>query len=277
MERITKPLLTKALKDLGLTLGDTVLVHSDLRLFGKPEHCESREEILRFYLSAIQEIIGTEGTLAVPAYFYEYARYGIPFDVDSSPVSLSLGSFSSYICRLPGRIRSCNPLQSIASIGGRAQELSGSLSLSGYGVCSPWHHLRMMGGKMLFLGVSMQPMTYVHYIEQQYGVPHLYLKIYPQTVIKNGKPLIGNPVSAVRYLDYGIEYDISPFEQILKSSEKALFTTIGKGMLSLVDASIAYDEGIRQLDKNIFFFLKKPPDFIPGRIPFDGITGAQKS
>lgn len=265
MDILTAEKFDSALKQIGIVPGDTLFIHSDLRMFKVAE-----EDICKFYYSCLNRILGIKGTLAVPAYFYEYARFGETFDVDHSPVSINLGSFSRYIASRPERVRSCNPLQSIAAVGGKAQELCGSLSLSGYGVTSPWHKLREMKGKILFLGVTLQPMTYVHYIEQQYGVPHLYFKAYSHPIFKDGKQLNGKPVSAVRYLDYHIEYDLSRFEQhlmtkgIIKKSDLPIFA---------VDAEAVFQEGIKCLDKDVYFFLKHPPKFVPGKIPTDGHTG----
>lgn len=267
----------KAIRNIGLKEGDTVFLHSDLRIFGFPEGTTSRDEVLKFYYNGFRRVLGVKsGTLAVPAYFYEYARYGEPFDVDRSPVSAPLGVFSSYIVSMQGRVRSCNPLQSIAAIGGQAEELCGGNSVSGYGATSPWHKLRMMKGKIVFLGVSVQPMTYVHYIEQQFGVPHLYFKVYPYPIIKNGKPLPGYPISAVRFLEFGIEYDLMPFENELNKRGVLKSEYLGLGKIMVVDAEDAYQIGIELLDKNPYFFLKKPPAFVPGKIPTDGTTGKPK-
>lgn len=270
--RFTHESFLHALATVGIRQGDTILVHSDLRILGMPHPLSDATDLPLFYLKALQATVGSKGTLAVPAYFYEYARYGTSFDVDTSPVSLPLGSFSAYLNQQPGRIRSCNPLQSIAAIGYRAEELAGGDSLSGYGTTSPWHRLRMMGGKILFIGVTIQPMTYIHYVEQQYGVPHLYCKIYSTPVSRNGKPLKGHPISAVRYLDFNITYDLSRFEQVLLNQGQLKITEVGKGDIRCVSAEDVYDSGIASLDNDPYFFLKHPPDFIPGKIPYDGMT-----
>jgi len=270
---LTKNQLISGLQNLGITHGDVVLIHSDLRGFGWPEGLKNRKEMLNFYLEALQEVVGANGTLAVPAYFYEYARFGESFDVDKSPVSTPLGTFSAWFCTLPNRVRSCNPLQSIAAIGPQAEALCGGTSLSGYGALSPWHHLRQMNGKILFLGAPLQSMTYVHYIEQQYGVPHLYFKTYHIPVIKGGHPLNKPVVSAVRYLDYKIEYDLSPYETHLEQEKLLHAVKINEVYLKLVTAEDAFQCGIVQLDKNPYFFLKHPPAFVPGKIPTDGVTG----
>ena len=268
--------LVEALQNVGLKKGDLVFVHSDLRPFGKPEGCEEREPILNFYWKAFQEVLGPEGTIAVPAYFYEYARLGEPFDERLSPVSKPLGVFSSFIASLPERVRSLNPLQSIAAVGPLAEGLCKSSSLAGYGVTSPWHRLRDLRGKILFLGTTIQPMTYVHHIEQQFGVPHLYTKIYPYPVISNGVPIQGTVTSSVRYLEYGIEYQLEYFQKVLTDQGLLNTYSLHGAPLYLIGAEDAFQAGIAQLLQNPYCFLKTPPSFIEGKIPTDGITGKKR-
>lgn len=273
MQSFTAEELKQGLRSLGIVEGDLILLHSDLMTLGFPFHTQTREDILKFYWDTFQKVLGSSGTLAVPAYFYEYARYGESFDTESSPVSKSLGAFSAYVCLLPGRVRSCNPLQSIAAIGPKAAEICGGDSLSGYGVNSPWHRFRQLGGKLVFLGVDFEVMTYVHYIEQLVGVPHLYFKIFTQPVYRQGTPLSGHPVSAVRYLDYEIVYHLKPFEKLLFQKGLAKSVKVGRGNILLVEAETAFQEGVKCLEKNLYFFLKNPPKFMPGKIPYDGSTG----
>lgn len=263
----------QALQQAGLKSGDLVLVHSDIRPFGIPEGTRTNEEILQFYFDAFMQVLGPEGTLAVPAYFYEYARYGESFELDRSPVSKPLGVFSAYVNSLTGRVRSCNPLQSLAAFGYHAEELCGGDSLMGYGLASPWHRLRTLKGKMLFMGVTLQPMTFVHHIEQQFGVPHLYQKVYDTPIMRQGVSIPGIPISSVRYLDYDIIYDLLPFQQELDKRghlHKA-------EQLFCVSAESAFQTGIELLSQNPYVFLKKPPEFIPGKIPTDGFTGKERT
>lgn len=271
MKTLTFQALIDTLSKVGLTSGDLVFVHSDLRPFGTPEKQQSKEEILQFYLDALFAVIGNDGTVAVPAYFYEFARFGKTFDVDNSPVSASLGSFSQWINTFPNRVRSLNPLQSIAAIGKRADELAGGDSLAGYGETSPWHRLRKMGGKLLFLGACLQSMTYIHYIEQQYGVPHLYFKIYPYPIIKNGKPLPQKAISAVRYLNFSVEYDLTRFQKRLESEKAVCSDLLNNGLIYVIEAESAFQIGITGLKETPYFFLKHPPKFIPDEVPIDGI------
>lgn len=269
---LTADAFRQSLLSLGIKEGDLLFVHSDLRVFGLPLHAQMREDILRFYYEGFKAVLGASGTLAVPAYFYEFARYGEPFDTEISPVSKPLGVFSSYINSLPGRVRSLNPLQSFAAIGLHAEELCGD-SLAGYGIASPWHRLRTLGGKLVFLGTTLQPMTYVHHIEQQYGVPHLYTKIYPYPILRKGVPVSGQAITSVRYLEYGIEYDLLPLQREMDRRGLLKSAQLGKGTLFAVDAESIFQVGIELLQHNPYCFLKRPPGFVPGKIPTDGITG----
>jgi len=145
-------------------------------------------------------------------------------------------------------------------------------TLTGYGVTSPWHRLRQLNGKILFLGAPLQSMTFVHYIEQQYGVPHLYFKIYPFPIIKDGKAL-NCPISAVRYLDFSIQYDLKAYRQELIKRGVLHTTQINGALVELVDAEAAFQIGIDCLIRDPYFFLNSPPKFIAGKIPIDGVTG----
>lgn len=268
-----RELLKAALQALDILPGDVVFIHSDVRALGLPDEVSDPAELLPFYYETIREQLGDHGTLCVPAYFYEYARFNTPFDAHVSPVSLSLGSLSSYIAGQPDAVRSLNPLQSIASVGAQAEAISGGGSLSGYGVTSPWHKIHNLNGKFVFLGVTLQPMTFVHYIEQQFGVPHLYFKVYNTPIYQNGEQVKGTPVSAVRYLDYSIEYDLASFEKELSDRKLLKKIALGRGEVRAVAAQDAFRIGIACLDQNPYFFLKRKPNFIPGKIPMDGPTG----
>lgn len=271
MLQLNQETIQTGFRQLGICEGDVVLVHSDLLRLGIPEQAKNREAILNFYLNAFQSILGKKGTIAVPAYFYEYARHGIPFDTEYSTVSKSLGAFSAHICTLQGKVRSGNPLQSIAAIGPHAEYISGGNSLSGYGINSPWHRLHSLNAKMVFIGIGMETMTYVHHIEQEVGVPHLYFKVYPYPVTRGDNPIPGYPVSAVRYLNYGIEYNLKPFESLLLQRGLARSISVGKGNILSVSTEDTFQEGVKYLENNIYAFLQAPPKFIAGQIPFDGV------
>src|SRR5262245_56401672 len=70
---LKKEVLMEALYSIGILEGDLLFIHSDLRVSGIPAEARTREAILKFYYDSLREAVGEEGTVAVPAYFYEYA------------------------------------------------------------------------------------------------------------------------------------------------------------------------------------------------------------
>ena len=256
--------LHEALKSVGISKNDIVLIHSDLRAFGMPEDVLQSDQLLPYYCNAFLDAVDT---LVAPAYYYEYARHNFPFDVDFSPVSMELGSLSRFIAMRPNRVRSCNPLQSLAAIGRQAEMICGGNSLAGYGTSSPWHRIHQHKGKILFFGTTLQPMTYIHHIEQQFGVPHLYLKTFDIPVFRNGKTL-GFPVSAVRYLEFDIQYDLSGFQTLLTEKGVLRSARLGRGEIYSASFDEVFEAAIECLNKDPYAFLKIASTIHSGQNPF---------
>ena len=84
---ITTEILIKAFKKCGLKKGDVVLVHSNISALGQIKG--TIKDYLTTYLQALQTLLGKKGTIVVPAFFHEYERKKIPFDIKKSPVQHS--------------------------------------------------------------------------------------------------------------------------------------------------------------------------------------------
>ena len=76
MEYITKEGLINALKESGINKGDTIIVHSDISSFGVVENFTKKKQLETFY-NAFMEVLGEEGTLCVPSFFFEYGSNGV--------------------------------------------------------------------------------------------------------------------------------------------------------------------------------------------------------
>ena len=57
--------------------GDTVHVQSSLPHVGPVESGDSPDEILDFYLTSFERVLGPNGTLLVHTPFEDYARYAL--------------------------------------------------------------------------------------------------------------------------------------------------------------------------------------------------------
>lgn len=272
MQYITKQTLKNTLVNLGISQGDTVLVHSNIASFGTTENF-SKKEALKIFYEAFMETLGEEGTLCTPAYFYEYARYGIPFDIALSPVSKELGVFAKFINSLPNRRRSPNPLTSICAIGKNADYICEFVNRHSYGENSAFDRLYKINAKIIALGVN-GAFTINHLAEYKVGVPYLYNKIYNIPVYNNGQLIFENSMGYVRYLDYDIEYLGQTDNQWYN---RVIFKQDFIKQIDYLNSKIYYAEAqllIKYLSDNLYhnpyFLLTHKPNFPEGKIPNDG-------
>ncbi len=266
MEYITNDSLTQALRGTGLSEGDNVLVHSNISLLGVTENY-SREKLLDTYYTALTDVIGSEGTLCVPSYFWEYATKKIPFDIKLSPVSAQFGVFSQYVTSMEKSVRSCNPLFAVAAVGKNAEYISGGLNRFSHGTDSPWHRMYGLNTKMLFLGVDSSYMSFLHYIEYQVGITYRYNKLFNIHVYNGGKKVFDSTICFVRYLDKNITAARGTRNAELDNAGLLKQQKFGKGTIYLCQMQPVFDYYKDRLSENPYFNLEHPPSFSEGDYP----------
>ena len=273
--------IADSLIDAGLESGDSVFVHSGLRGLALSLLAEGQREgdIVKMAAaelhSGLVQATDGKGTIAVPAFFYEYGRYGTPFDAATAKPDIRLGGYSAYYLELDGMRRSLCPPVSIMAVGDKASEICDTGSGYGYGKLSPWQRLTDLDAKMLFWDVSPRMATFIHHVEVLAGVPHIYNKVYNAPVIGLDGPFEGPVISAVRYLDedYGIVYELEPYARDIHE--------IGLVKSSKMSALEIHVVGFRDSERLLlekfradpYYLLAKSPHFKVGKIPFDGKTG----
>ncbi len=137
--------LLRALKRIGVTQGDILIVHCAWRSLynykdGTPE---SLVEVLRM-------AIGPEGTLVMPSYGFEKNV----FDLNNTPSNA--GVLSEVFRCLPGVTRAEIPHFALAAVGPATQEMfSESLECKyGFDSHSPYRKAALMGAKVLHVGLG---------------------------------------------------------------------------------------------------------------------------
>lgn len=270
MKYITKSGLIEALINTGIKQGDTVLIHSDIASFGTTENF-SKKAALNIFYEAFMEVLGSEGTICVPAYFYEYARHGIPYDIKLSPVSKELGVFSKFINSLPESRRSCNPLAAVAAVGKNAEYICAPDSRHNYGVNSAFDKLYQLDSKIILLGTTLFSVTMGHYAEFKAGVPYMYNKIYNIPVYNNGNLIYDYTFASVRYLGIDVEYKKSTnMTYDMEHNEYTKTIQYLSDKISAVSTKLLVDNIINNILKNPYINLDHKPNFPVGQIPNDG-------
>lgn len=272
--------LVESLRAIGLGQGDTVHVHSGLFGLG-PMAGVRPEDIPTKVYQALREVIGPRGTLTVPASFDDYARCGTPYDCHSSPVDRAQGVFSQYVTGLSEAVRTYCPMSAVSGVGPLAYEICHVWTGSAFGTGCAWDKLYETDCKMCFIGIPpCYAFTFTGFIQFRFGVPHLYNKIFTVPIYEDGKELPLAVVAAVRYLNptFRIIENCEPFQSHLCEKKMIQMARVGRGMVyNLLSARAVFEEGTRMLQKNLYFFCKERPGFVPGEIPMDGPTGAYVS
>jgi len=167
--------LLAEIRNLTLSKGDTVMVHSALHCFGMPIRA-SKLELCNAIYKQLNSMIGEEGTIVVPTFNFSFCS-GKLYDIMQTP-SEGMGIFSEYIRNQEKSIRSKHPTQSISAIGRHANELCSYDSYSAFENDSSFSKLLSLDTTVLLLGASIQAVSFIHLAEESNQVPYRYYKTF---------------------------------------------------------------------------------------------------
>ncbi len=161
--------LTTAFRAVGLTGGDTVLVHSSLRKLGPVEG--GADGVIEALLAAV----GGEGTVAVPTHSYANVHAMQPVFHQTLTPSI-VGTLTNVFRNRPEAMRSLHPTHSVAAIGARAAEFvrDHEKDDTPCSPTSPYGKLITWGGKVLIIGRGLECCTFFHCCEELAACPWLF-------------------------------------------------------------------------------------------------------
>jgi len=210
----------------------------------------------------------------VPTYTTQVARFDLDFEVETTP-SL-MGIFSEYIRCRAGSVRSLHPLHSLCAIGARAEIICRDNGTNNFGWNSPFHRLLQERAKILTIGLeSGYVVGIAHVVEAMCDLPHVYNKVLKWSPIVGGKRDPRQFSATVRYLDLDVEYDLTLWVKHVRKLGHVQSSRLGGSWTHLSDFERVFEEGARLAMHNPYFFLKRPPHYTYGKIPFDGPTAAR--
>lgn len=165
VKEYTKEQLMQQLRDMGILPTDNLLVHSSMKSLGAVEGGADT------VLDALQESV-FEGMLILPTHTWKQMseEYSF-FDPETEPVCV--GILPELFRKRPGVVRSLHPTHSVAVYGKNAEEyIKGEENITT--PCAPegcWGRLKDIRAKILLLGVTHTRNTYIHSIEESFGIP----------------------------------------------------------------------------------------------------------
>ncbi|MFA5849818.1 MAG: AAC(3) family N-acetyltransferase [Bacteroidales bacterium] len=133
--------------NLGVRPNETLMVHSSLFSLGIFENG------VEGFHKALTNSVGEFGNIVVPTFTWSF-RKGQIFDVLNSAVPKEIGTYPEYFRKLPGAVRSLDPLFSMAAIGPNADELMQRSSKFCFGRGSIYEKLFAINMRILAIGIT---------------------------------------------------------------------------------------------------------------------------
>lgn len=246
--------LHESLLQVGAADCETLFIHSDI-MFGTPAKGFRRTELLEALYQAIVSL--SVPNVIIPAFTYSFCNHE---DYDVLNSKTSMGSFNEYYRKKENRYRTHDPLLSL-SVPEKLRPLFEDVREHSLGVGSGLdivHHMKDV--KFLFLGADVgNCFTYVHYVEKILDVPYRFDMPFEGKVIDEN----GNVSQKTQYIHTqcaGVQlperYDY--FEKDLLTKGKLQQCQYGDKFISCISEKDAYEEIVRNIEKNKFYYLAKP-------------------
>jgi len=175
LNELTQEDIADGLRELGITDGDVLLVHSSLSRFG---HVIGGADAV---IDALLTAVGPEGTVMVPTHTWDRMSPDEPvFDVRQT--ACCVGLIPETFRQRPAALRGLHPTHSCAAIGPLREELlrDHETQVTPCGSKSPYQRLMIWRGpvrgrgKIVFLGVDLRVNTSFHALEEMACVPWLF-------------------------------------------------------------------------------------------------------
>lgn len=241
-------------------------------MLGRMEKVQSKEDLCKNIHEAIEEVIGDEGTIAVPTFTQQIGFHGFDYVHEQTPSQT--GIFSEYIRNLPQSIRSFHPVFSISAVGKNKEKICHQASQSGFGYGSAMHKLFTHGAKAISLGFGYYTgyiVSGLHVTESLYGVPYYYNKILDVKSYIDGKLSNKIFIANIRYREFGIEYSFKRIIDFMERNNHLTSQKVGNGFMYACSFQDMMSDCINLLNEDVYAFLKTPPTWKKGTIPFDSI------
>lgn len=237
MHNYSKQDLKKSLIKLGLKKNDIIFCHSNIGFFGKMKNVNDKKKLCKIFFTQILNIIGSEGTLIVPTFSYNFFK---KTDFIKNKTVSTMGIFSEYVRKKRGSLRSNDPNFSVAAFGKKKKYFTDVKTKNTYSNDSFFGKFHKNNGKIL--NFNFPGSTILHYYERILKVDYRFDKKFVGTINNKTEEWI----VFSRYLNEK-KFIHNPFKimNLLRKEKSNNFSYLGNGEIFL----------IKSLD--MFKFLKR--------------------
>jgi aminoglycoside 3-N-acetyltransferase len=214
--------IVRDLKSLGITEGQTLMLHASVKAVGKVMGGPN------VIIQALLEVLGSEGTLMmyagwedIPDFVLElsaklrerYYEEHPPFDPAISRAVRENSVLVEFLRNWPESGRSLNPEASMVALGKQAHFLTENHSINyGYGIHSPLAKLVALRGQVLMLGAPLDTISLLHHAENLAHLRNKRVIHYQCPILQDGEKIWVD----VEDYDTGDPHDDYTFDEIAR-------------------------------------------------------------
>ena len=271
MVSISKEYIGDSLKEVGVRSKQTLYLQTDLRAPGQVDDVKTKQEFCEAYLTEIMDVIGSDGTLAVPTFTPQVARYDIDFVWEETPTMLGL--FPEFVRAQPTSLRSLHPLHSVTALGAGKERICLNNGASDFGWSSPYHRMLEAGAHIVTIGLEPSfAVAIANLLEAMCCLPYNYNKLLKWKPIVRGKRSESAFFANARHLHLNTRHILRRFANLVDEAGLIRRITFGNSTMQMTDMRAVFDFGVDFLKREPYGLLEAPPTFEYGVLPFDGPT-----
>ncbi len=247
--------ITNSFKEIGISSGDTLFIHSCLFSFGRPVGECTKEGFANIFIEAILSVIGSEGTLIVPTFTLSFCKTGF---FDSIHSKSEVGLLSEVFRQRNNIVRSSHPIYSVAVMGKDKDYYLSACTTNCSGVGSLFDLIHQKSTvKIMLLGLEVPATTQFHYVEEQAKVPYRHIKNFTGTV--DGKPAAVDVYVRNRQVVPTPQIDQSKFRSFFEEHKHLLKkTTLGDGTVMVIEEKDMHQLLWKKMKEDPNYFLNEP-------------------
>lgn len=266
--------LDNALREVGVTDGDILYLQTDLRAPGLIRGVRTKADFCGTYLQAIQRAIGGRGTIVVPTFTPQVARYDEDFIWEETPTTLGL--LPEFIRARPESLRSLHPLHSVTALGPDRERICGDNTPTDFGWGSPYHRMLEANARILTIGVSPSfAVAIANFLEAMCCLPYNYNKLLKWRPVVGGKRLDQFFYANARHLHLNTRHILRHFASSAEQAGLIRRVAYGDSTIQLSNIADVFNFGLEFLKREPYGLLEEPPLFEYGVLPFDGPTAGR--
>lgn len=242
----------EALVNADIKAGDNVFIHSNIGAFGLLKDANNATSYCSSLLEALISVIGSNGTVVVPAFSYSFFNK-TTFDFKNT--KSVCGVFSEYIRTLPQSYRNIDPNFSVAAIGKKAKELTKGIVFNSFDKNSFFDRFLNCSGKICNFNLDAAS-TYIHYVEKSLNVPYRFDLGFNGTILYNNAELkcrfyhFASPIDTNKF-----RANFTKFDNYVRNNNISKTSNVGKGQIVSISAENTYNVIKKQLQINSDFLI----------------------